>query len=1165
GKSNIADSLRWVLGEQSYALLRGRKTEDMIFSGSEQRPRAGMAAATITFDNADGWLPIDFSEVSITRRAYRDGQNEYLLNGQKVRLREISELLAQSGLAERTYTVLGQGVVDAALALKPEERRKLFEEAAGIGLYRSRREEGLNRLENTKRNLERIQDILVELGPRLQSLEKQAKRAQEYERIRADLRVLLRDWYGFHWHNQQQEVRRAVEVLKVQDSRLEQAREKVQTVEGQITDLRGRMNVIRTRLGELHAEFARLHQEREKITRNLAILDERQRSFSDQRSGIQNDLARLEEEINANQERLKNARDEKERYQDELKDAQQQVEMARKALDDRQRERINAERALRTARQQLTAAETRLVQVKAHLNELESRRANEKRSLDNLAQSDAKSAEDLDKARLRLQNIENEKKAIESAREEAQKALQTSRRQIDELDSKRKAISDQRAQKEAERSRIQAQLDVLENAERSHSGLGGGAKALLQAAKQGRIKGNYQLISRYLDVPKEYEVAIAAALGEYLDLVVVDGSDPEQALNLLASSDQGRAALLPVNWLREADKVKAPVRPDCFGTAADLAHVSNGSGPVIDVLLGQMLVVRDRAAARAILKDIPEAACAVTLLGEIFYANGAVIAGRNGQAAPAALSRPRQIRELTAAVEAASQAVKGVQEQIQRIDQEQGKLKEHSAEADRTLRQLTAQADKVFDQYKQATLQVEQAQRQQEWQTRQKQNIEGQIARTQQEIEQNNARIDAVSKEISTARDEVHQCSAALASLPLEELQMQVNHWNTTTAVASRTEQEASRRVNEIEQTAARNAQQLAGMQRRFTEVTSGLSTLEQQKVDAHTQEQTANQQIDALQTVLTPAENELQQIEKEYSELQEIDTAAQQAQTVAERYHAQAQMDLTRQREVLDNLRKKIEDDFGLVMFEYTQDVSGQTPLPLDGMVEQLPAVVKLPEGLEDNISRMRGHLRRIGAINPDALTEYTSVAERHKFLTGQVEDLKKADADLRQVIAELDELMRREFKKTFDAVSVEFKSMFTRLFGGGSAKLILSDADNPTETGIDIEARLPGRRDQGLSLLSGGERSLTAVSLIFALLKVSPTPFCVMDEVDAMLDEANVGRFRDLLAELSSCTQFIVITHNRNTVQAANVIYGVTMGRDSASRVMSLRLEEVPEDMAK
>ncbi len=284
---------------------------------------------------------------------------------------------------------------------------------------------------------------------------------------------------------------------------------------------------------------------------------------------------------------------------------------------------------------------------------------------------------------------------------------------------------------------------------------------------------------------------------------------------------------------------------------------------------------------------------------------------------------------------------------------------------------------------------------------------------------------------------------------------------------------------------------------------------------------------------------------------------------SIAERHVAQGQLEHSRFKDSLDNLRRRIEEDFGLVAFEYSSNISGANPLPLDGLVQQLPVIKEIDPELEQSINNKRAQLRRIGPINPDADEEYKSVSERHEFISTQMEDLKKADQDLREVIAELDELMQREFRKTFDAVAAEFKVMFTRLFGGGSARLVLTDEENFQNTGIDIEARLPGRREQGLSLLSGGERSLTAVALIFALLKISPTPFCVLDEVDAALDEANVGRFCDLLRELSQQIQFIVITHNRNTVQASDVIYGITMGKDSASQMISLRLDEVSDEM--
>ncbi|HPC06567.1 MAG TPA: hypothetical protein PLI60_07590, partial [Anaerolineaceae bacterium] len=340
---------------------------------------------------------------------------------------------------------------------------------------------------------------------------------------------------------------------------------------------------------------------------------------------------------------------------------------------------------------------------------------------------------------------------------------------------------------------------------------------------------------------------------------------------------------------------------------------------------------------------------------------------------------------------------------------------------------------------------------------------------------------------------------------------------------------------------------------------------LETQRASALQQVEKISNDIAVLQLEIDPQEQQLRRSEEEYDTHLSNQMAVQQALSVAERYNSQAQIELARKNEELASLQRKVEDDFGLVAFQYNSEISGPTPLPLDEFVEQLPQVEQIKPELEDNINRQRALLKRMGAINPEAQQEYNEVKERHDLLVNQIADLRKADEDLRLVIQELDELMQREFRKTFEAVAAEFKHLFTRLFGGGSARLVLVEGEKLNEDGIDIEARLPGRREQGLALLSGGERSLTAVALIFSLLKVSPTPFCIMDEVDAMLDEANVGRFCELLQELSKGTQFIVITHNRNTVQIADVIYGVTMGRDSASQVISLRIDQLSEEMVK
>lgn len=1164
GKSNIADSLRWVLGEQSYSLLRGRKTEDMIFSGSEQRPRAGMASATITFDNEDGWLPIDFNEVSITRRAYRDGQNEYLLNGQRVRLKEISELLAKSGLAERTYTIIGQGLVDAALALKPEERRRFFEEAAGIGLYRGRREEAINRLETTHRNLERVLDILSELEPRLASLEKQARRAQDYERIRADLRLLLRDWYGYHFHRMQKELVHARDVLHAQESRLEAARRRYNQAEARLSELRANLQELRGALNDWHARASALHAQWEKVSRSLAVLDERQRALLQQEQSLQTEQNRLDDEQALRNERLQSLIAERDRLRDELDEAQAQVAAARKNVQARLAERGRLEQSLRETRRLLVASETTQVQIKAHQNELVNRVEALRKNKASLDEALLKDGQALERAAAVLEKQLQERQDAEAQQKRADEDLHAHRRQVTDLESRRKQLQDERSRLETERTRLSAQLEVLQQAERSMSGLASGAKFLLQEARQGRLKGRYAAISSQLVVPAAYETAIAAALGESLDGVLLEeGTDPESALQALASGEKGRTVLLPETPVHHGGGMPDLADEAVLGGAAALVQAPDHLRPLLDWLLGAVLVVRDRGAARRLSPQLPPHARAVTMDGEVFFGSGVVIAGQDNRSS--AIGRPRRIQELQAAVSASEEAFLAVQQRWKTLEEDLAALRSKDRELENRLREAGQALSRANQAHQRASLELEQVRQRHEFQTRQLAGIDGQIQRAEQEQREGQAEIEKHRQKIAAFNDQIREFNQSLSKLPVDALQAEEVHWNTAAAVAGRALKEGERRLIDHREAidAARRLQ--ASVQQRLDGTRGALSQVETERAALREQETGLSQEIEVLRRQIEPAEEQMLSAEAAYNDQQSVLTAAQQAVSVSDRYASQSQLELTRVREALESLRRRVEEDFGLVAFEYNAEVSGPTPLPLEGMVEQLPALTELSPEIEESINRQRAQLRRMGPFNPDVQNEFRSVKERFEFLTEQVKDLKTADADLRQVITELDDLMRKEFRKTFDAVAVEFRQMFTRLFGGGSARLILSDLENPTEAGIDIEARLPGRREQGLSLLSGGERSLTAVALIFSLLKVAPTPFCVMDEVDAMLDEANVGRFRDLLIELNQQTQFILVTHNRNTVQAANVIYGVTMGRDSASQVISLRLDEISEEMVR
>ncbi|HVP22036.1 MAG TPA: chromosome segregation protein SMC [Anaerolineaceae bacterium] len=1165
GKSNIADALRWVLGEQSYSLLRGRKTEDMIFAGSEQRPRAGMASASILFDNSDGWLPIDFGEVSITRRAYRDGTNEYLLNGQRVRLKEIGELLAQSGLAERTYTIIGQGLVDAALSLKPEERRKFFEEAAGIGLYRSRREESLNRLETTRRNLERVQDILSELGPRLVSLEKQARKAQEYERIKAELRLLLRDWYGYHWHRTQQDWSHAHEVSKAQEVRQQHAREALEGVEKELNELRNQLMELRGRLNGWHSQSADLHNRREKISRDLAVLNERQRALQDQAQSLERDLYQYKEDEAQRQERIKSLEDERRQLGEELAELQNQLNSARQELDLQARKRQQAENSLHEARQKLISSQTWQVQVKAHQNEIRQRLETTRENQKAAAQAIENDQINLTKAEIQFKNASQQRAEAQDRLHQLEAERSGLRSKIEDLDGLRKGNLDQRSSLEAERSRTKAQLDVLAQAERSFSGLNQGSRFLLEASREGRVGKSYRALSQVLEVPAEIETAMAAVLGEFLDGILYDNrEDLDPVLGLLETGSKGRAVLVPLQMDGEENgAIQFENESDCLGFAADLIKAPVELVPLMKALLGNVLVVRDRRTARRMMKAMPRSGRIVTLKGEVFWGSGVVVAGQEGRSG--LISRPRQKRELAEALQNLDEKVDRTIQKLKELDEELSTRRAALQQLERDVKSANQALSAAGQAYQQASLAMEQARSQLEWQRKQASAFDGQIKQSGQELARLGEEIKSLDGQIAGMSDDIHKRSQELAALPLDELQKQVVHWETSIAVTNRAVKESDRRINEQNQELAAQSKLIEAVKVRQASLASSQAELLGIKQQLRDQETDLNGEIENLQVKITPAEGELEGLEKQYSALQGNQLSAQQAASLADRLANQAQLEVARLREALDALQRRVEEDFGLVAFEYEAEVSGPTPLPLEGMVEQLPRLVELPPDLEPSINRQRAQLRRMGAVNPEAQKEYREVKERYEFLSAQTEDLRRADVDLRQVITELDELMKREFRKTFDAVAAEFKGLFTRLFGGGSARLVLMDEINPNEGGVDIEARLPGRREHGLSLLSGGERSLTAVALVFSLLKVSPTPFCVLDEVDAMLDEANVGRFRDLLVELSQNTQFIIITHNRNTVQAADVIYGVTMGRDSASQIISLKLDEVSEELVK
>jgi chromosome segregation protein len=554
GKSNIADAIRWVLGEQSYGLLRGKKTEDMIFAGSEQRPRAGMASATITFDNGDGGLPIDYTEVAIARHAYRDGGNEYLLNDQHVRLKDIEELLAQTGLAERTYTVIGQGLVDVALALKPEERRRLFEEAAGIGLYRARREDALRRLEATLHNLERVQDILAELQPRVRSLERQAKRASEFDTIRQELKDVLRLWYGFHWHHSQAEMAQAHQQAEAAAKSLDDLRSQQEQSDTSLIDLRARLSALRAQLNSWHRQAAQLHQERETHGRNLAASEERVRSLARSHEETQTLLATAEADVAALEQRARLGQEDVQRFQAEAGDLQQQLTAAEATRAARETERRERAAKAEAQRQHVLDLEAEAARHNATLTDLEERLARLTAAEAAAREEQAQVARKIEEAGARRESRAAAHRQASERLVEARHALQTLTQQLEAQRVALSAAREKAAARVSAEEQLAARAEGLAHDEREGLGYSSGVRTVLAAGQRGVIGGRVQALGALLEIPSEYEAAVTATLGDLFDAMLVeDAAAVDTLLELLADGKRPwRSCLSAIDAARTA-------------------------------------------------------------------------------------------------------------------------------------------------------------------------------------------------------------------------------------------------------------------------------------------------------------------------------------------------------------------------------------------------------------------------------------------------------------------------------------------------------------------------------------------------------------------------------------------------------------------------------------
>ena len=1154
GKSNIADAIRWALGEQSHRMLRSKRAEDLIFSGSELRPRVGMATVSLVLDNSQKWLPVEFEEVKITRRIYRSGESEYRLNGKRTRLRDILELLAESGLSRRTYTVIGQGLVDRALSLRAEERRILFEEAAGITPYQQKRNLALNRLEETKANLVRIHDIIRETEPRLRYLERQAKKAQESKDVLDELKSLLLKWYGYLWTKAQAEKESAEQAESKEHGKLQSLEEDLRSLEGTRGELEERRRSLRASILEWEQEIKNISHQMERLERSRAVGEERIRLLETQRSELEAEIAELRERLKDEstgveelERKVQSLEAEKTEIEAEVREAEKALGLRRKALADLESKR-------ETARQNASRLAAELQQIEERLEEIETRREEILREKEEIGESLRAAAEELERRK-------EEVSAAAKALEDAKKALESAHASLASLQKQQESLRNEISTQQEKLGKaiqsvreLEARKEMLERLQEEGAGLYNGVRAVMKA--RNRLSGILGIVADLISVPKELELAIEVALGGHQqDVVVRSWSDAEKAVEFLKRERAGRATFLPLDTLKPRRPIEAPRLPGVMGTASFLVEAPPDHEKVVHYLLGRTIVVENLKVAREVLRKLSGGYQVVTPEGEVVQSSGTVTGGSRRKQGAGIIARSREIKSLPALIAKAKEKADAEAEKLADMQSRLESLSAEIAEAQRKVRSAEEEVARAQERWLEARGGEQAAYQKVQWQKEKLERLEKEIGSLDESERVLKMRRAEASRRRGELEVEVADLSARLLEAQEETLQSESARLAEAKAklagFLSRWEQQRNdltvqrRRLEQA-------MRQLQAKEERLHRLEEELEATRQKDLQEEKLLQELAEKREELTAALQPAMNELQEIESRLEALRDERDALEKAMREQEEAYRRALIEKERAIDALRRLRSEIE--------EATLDYDLFSELP-DDPTQELPVVLELEEGTSDRISELKGRLRRLGGVNPEVLAEYESVKSHYDFLQSQAEDLEQGIESLKELVAELDRKMEKAFMSTYREVAKEFKEYFTRLFGGGQARLELTDPDNPSETGVEIHVRPPGKRPLGLALLSGGERTLTAAALLFSILKVTKPPFVVLDEVDAALDEANVGRFREALQELSKDTQFVVITHNRGTIEAAHYVYGVSMQPDGTSQVLSLKLEEMKE----
>lgn len=1147
GKSNISDAIRWVLGEQSMKSLRGTKSLDIIFAGTQNRKSLGFAEASLVFDNSDGALPIEYTEVTVTRKIYRSGETGYYINKVPCRLKDVLELFMDTGIGKDGYSIIGQGKIDEILSNKSEDRRHIFEEAAGIVKYRTRKQESEKKLEHTKLNLLRINDILTEIEGNLEPLQMQADKAKKYLNLREELKNIEIGLFVYNIEKYKQDLEKVVQDIEIMQSqcndeegRLERVKilkEELKSSIDEITETIENMSNIgfesQKQIEQLNSD---INVAKTRIANNNENNDRYLKEIEEQNAKIKE----LKDEIEQKEAKKDNLKQNKEKFEKELNEKQAELDKLTEKLSSKELEIEGYKHTVEENTDKKYELQSEINAQNINYQNFEKRQAQIKQEMQS-------TISELDGTRLNKEDIAKQFNEIENKKNKAQNSLNEVAKQREEANQKIKSFESNINILSSEMRIKESRLKFLIETEKEKEGYIKSVKSLLKDCENIKElgKGMNGVLANIIEVPDDLQIAIEMCLGASLQNIVTETeTDAKRLVEHLRKNNLGRASFLPISSVRgkKLDKIKGN-ESGIIGIASDLVKYNKKYEQIILNLLGRTVIVDKMDTAIKVAKQNGYTFRIVTTEGDLINPSGAITGGSVAKKTVNILGRGKEIEKLEKEIKNLKQKIEKLENDKQNYEESIEGILELSANLEKELQEI----DITYATEKQKVISINENIEKLEKRLNRLKEEQANLEKQKEEAVSTKGDLQVEINKIVEQNEELSKIITEFAELNkddqkyIDDLNFDIT--NLKISVSSFDESEAS--IQEIQE---RINQELENA---HTSIKNKNTQIEQIKKDNEELEKSIQETLRKIEEVkesVNSSSSKIEELKKERA--QKSEKLSKQEDEITAKFKVIE--DLKGQLVKLDVKKTKIEEDINGIINKMWEEYE---LTPNNAEQYQKPENVALTQR---RVNSLRTEIRELGSVNVDSIEEYKNLKDRYDFMSEQRLDLENTMSKLRKVISDMTQIMKEQFKEKFKVINKNFGEVFAELFGGGKAELTLEDEENILECGIDITVQPPGKKLQNMMLLSGGEKAFTAIALLFAILKINPAPFCVLDEIEAALDDVNVFRYADYLKKFTDHTQFLVITHRKGTMEVADTVYGVTMEESGISKLLSMKLKQ-------